>query len=85
MMRTPAGISVTVLGRGVRAAALAEVLAMDNAVTFWDEHGDTAHPRPRTEIVTTEFADTALARRTRTRTRTTAAPTAPWDRPARAN
>ncbi|MBF6337765.1 NAD(P)-dependent oxidoreductase [Nocardia abscessus] len=44
-MRTPAGISVTVLGRGVRAAALAEVLAMDSAVTFWDEHGDTAHPR----------------------------------------
>ncbi|UAK32168.1 NAD(P)-dependent oxidoreductase [Nocardia asteroides] len=39
-MRTPTGTSVTVLGRGVRAAALAEALTMHNAVTFWDEHDD---------------------------------------------
>lgn len=40
MMLTPVGISVTVLGRGVRAEAMAEALATDNAVTFWDEHSD---------------------------------------------
>ncbi len=43
-MRTPTGTSVTVLGHGVRAAALAEALAMHNAVTFWAEHDDGAHP-----------------------------------------
>ncbi|MGK8524998.1 NAD(P)-dependent oxidoreductase [Nocardia asteroides] len=36
---------MTVIGCGVRAAALAEALARDNAVTFWDEQDDPIHPR----------------------------------------
>ncbi|MGW0180161.1 imine reductase family protein [Nocardia sp. NPDC003345] len=44
-MRTPVEESVIVLGRGVRAAALAEALAINNAVTVWDEH-DENHSRP---------------------------------------
>ncbi|MGS2807764.1 MULTISPECIES: methyltransferase [Nocardia] len=47
------------------------------------------HQRPvRTEIVTTEFADTVLARRRRDRHQTRAgagAPASPWERPARAS
>ncbi|WP_280498878.1 hypothetical protein [Nocardia farcinica] len=43
-------------------------------------------PAPRTEIVTTEFGDTALARRRRARSRARAgAVVAPWDRATRAS
>lgn len=50
---------------------------------FHDTHWH--QPVPRTEIVLTEFADTALARRRRTRTNASGALAAPWDRPARAS
>ncbi|MBF6215922.1 hypothetical protein IU469_31890 [Nocardia puris] len=45
------------------------------------------HQRPvQTEIVTTDFADTALPRhRRRDRTRAGGALATPWDRPARAS
>ncbi|WP_216916809.1 methyltransferase [Nocardia noduli] len=50
-------------------------------------HDPYWHQRPpRTEIVTTEFGDSALARRRRARTRPHAAVETPvWDRPARAS
>lgn len=59
MTKRPTPISVTVLGRGVRAAALTRALAADNVVTVWGGDGAAVET---TSIRRAESMETAVER-----------------------